>query len=208
MQQAAIYVVEDDDAGREALLAWLTARGCQARGFPSADSFLNNADLNAPGCVISDFRMPGMNGTELQAELHKRNSILPVIIVSGYADVPIAVRAMQQGAVTLLEKPYQNDELLEAIHDALERDCRRRQQIDDANEVRKRLSELSTTQSKVMQLLVAGRPNKAVANQLSLGLRTVERHRQQILQTMHVESLPELATLLASVEATPEAPAS
>ena len=203
MEQAAIYVVEDDDAGREALLAWLRARGCNAQAYANAGSFFSNADLDCPGCVITDFRMPGMNGTELQAELHNRDSVLSVIMVSGYADVPVAVRAMQQGAVTLLEKPYQNSELLEAIHEALERNAKMHEQIENANRVRRRLSDLSETQRKIMNLLVAGRPNKVVANQLNLGLRTVERHRQQILRMMHVESLPELATLLASVEQTP-----
>ena len=203
MNEAAIFVVEDDDAGREALLAWLTARGCRAQGFPSALDFLANANLQARGCVISDFRMPGMNGTQLQAELNERQSVLPVIIVSGYADVPVAVQAMQQGAVTLLEKPYQNDELWDAISDALTRNFYAHQQIEKADSVRRRLAELSQTQRKVMQLLIAGRPNKAVANQLNLGLRTVERHRQQILKAMQVDSLPELATLLATVEQTP-----
>ena len=203
MNEATIYVVEDDDAGREALLAWLTAQGCRAQGFSSALDFLAGADLQARGCVISDFRMPGMNGTELQAELNERQSVLPVIIVSGYADVSVAVRAMQQGAVTLLEKPYQNDELLAAISDALTRNFYAHQQIEKADSVRRRLAELSQTQRKVMQLLIAGRPNKAVAGHLNLGLRTVERHRQQILKAMQVDSLPELATLLATVEQTP-----
>ncbi len=94
MRQATIYVVEDDDAGRESLMAWLTARGYSAQAFPSADSFLDGAELEASGCIISDFRMPGMNGTELQAELHHRNSVLPVIMISGYTDVPVTVRAM------------------------------------------------------------------------------------------------------------------
>ena len=193
---ATVYVVDDDEAGRESLIASLVAQHYKVVGYESADAFLREADLEALGCVISDFRMPGMNGTELQAELNARRALLPLIMVSGFADVPIAVRAMQQGAVTLLEKPYQNSELLAAIEESLRRSRVAREEREIKEVVKNGLEELTPIQLQVMKLLVNGKANKAVASQLELGLRTVERHRQHILRVMNVESLPELATLL------------
>lgn len=198
-EAATIFVVEDDEAGRDALQAWLVAHDFRAPAYDSAEQFLQQADLTAAGCVITDFRMPGLSGTDLQVELSQRKSILPVIMVSGYANVPVAVRAMRQGAVTLLEKPYDNAELLQAIDEALQQNANVRAQLENAAQVQQRIAQLSDTQRQVMHLLVAGQSNKSIATQFDIGLRTVERHRHQILQTMQVDSLPELASLLAVI---------
>lgn len=196
---ATIFVVEDDEAGRDALQAWLVAHDFRAPAYDSAEQFLHEADLTAAGCVITDFRMPGLSGTDLQVELSQRKSILPVIMVSGYANVPVAVRAMRQGAVTLLEKPYDNAELLQAIDEALQQNANVRAQLENAAQVQQRIAQLSDTQRQVMHLLVAGQANKSIATQLDIGLRTVERHRHHVLETMQVNSLPELASLLAGI---------
>ena len=197
---ATIAVVEDDDAGRESLHAWLISNGFNATIYASAEEFLAQSNLDAPGCVITDYKMPGISGTDLQSELTKLDVVLPVIVVSGYADIPVTVRAMRQGAVTLLEKPFDNTELLRALEEALRKNFRSRRQRQAASTVQENIATLNDAQREIMRLLVAGQPNKTVANQLDLGLRTVERHRQQIFQKMHVESLPELATLLAQAE--------
>jgi FixJ family two-component response regulator len=193
-----VFVVDDDPAGREALCELLRSQGRTCETFASAHEFLSRYDRARCGCVITDYKMPGMNGIELQADLAQRGSNLPVIVVSGFADVPVAVRAMQRGAVTLLQKPYDRDELLAAVDTALGLAVQRWQKIARDSQVATRLAALSPDEHRVMQMLVDGRPNKAIARELDIGLRTVERRRQQILEKVGVGSLPELAALIAS----------
>jgi two-component system response regulator DctR len=192
-----IYVVDDDRAGRESLCDLLESQGFVCAPFASAEEFLAGYDEAEEGCVITDYKMPGMSGVELQAELAERKSLLPVIVVSGFADVPVAVRAMQLGAVTLLQKPLDCGELLAAIDAALALAAERRRSHAQAADLTRRLSQLSSDERSVMDLLLEGRANKAIAKQLDIGLRTVERRRQLILEKMNVNSLPELAALLA-----------
>ena len=197
LSAATVYVVDDDPAGRESLCDLLHSQGLECAAFASAEDFLEQHDDTRLGCVVTDYKMPGMNGAELQAALAARRSRLPVIVVSGFADVPVAVRAMQQGAITLLQKPCDRAELLAAVEAALAVAAQRAQRHADEDEVAARLATLSEDEQQVMQLLVEGRPNKLIAKELDLGLRTVERRRQQVLEKMGVGSLPELASLIA-----------
>lgn len=193
-----VFVVDDDPAGREALCELLRSQGRNCEAFSSASEFLERYDSTRCGCVITDYKMPGMNGIELQSALGDRGSNLPVIVVSGFADVPVAVRAMQRGAVTLLQKPYDRDELLAAVDAALALAVQRWRKDARDSEVAARLAALTPDERQVMQMLVDGKPNKMVARELDIGLRTVERRRQQILEKVGVGSLPELAALIAS----------
>jgi FixJ family two-component response regulator len=198
VSSVTIFVVDDDPAGRESLCDLLRSQGRVCEAYESAQEFVAQFDRDRCGCIVTDYRMPGMNGIELQAALAERGSRLPVIVVSGFADVPVAVRAMQSGAVTLLQKPYDREELLASVDAAAQLAVSRWQHDADSRQIAARLASLSPDEQQVMQMLVAGKPNKTVARELDIGLRTVERRRQQILEKVGVGSLPELAALFAS----------
>jgi FixJ family two-component response regulator len=203
-QTATIYVVDDDPAVRQSLAELVQSPGFVCKTFASAEEFLaHHHHEEGVGCVVTDYCMPGMNGTELQTALAKRNSKLPVIVVSGFADVPVAVRAMQHGAITLLQKPFNRNELLAAVETALQVAARRAGEAAAESEIAAQLARLTAEETAVMELLLAGHPNKAIARELDLGLRTVERRRQQVLEKMGVGSLPELACLIAPLRKSP-----
>lgn len=197
-QDATVFVVDDDPASRESLCVLLESKGLSQQAFASASEFLQQLDPSRNGCVITDYRMPGINGIQLQTQLAQRQCPLPVIMVSGYADVPVAVRAMELGAVTVLQKPLDNAQLLAALDRALAMDRQRSHWHWQRKQIATRIAQLSDLELQIVRLLIAGRPNKAVAKELDLGLRTVERRRRQILQKMGVGSLPELAALVGS----------
>jgi FixJ family two-component response regulator len=197
---ATVFVVEDDPASRESLCALLQSSGFACKCFATGGELLRAANPQRPGCVITDYRMPEMNGVDLQAALIEQGCHWPLIMVSGYATVPVAVQAMQLGALTVLEKPLHNSALLAAVGRALALDRDRRERHIERLEVQRRLAGLSDEELQVLRLLVAGKPNKAIATELNLGLRTVERRRQQILEKMGVGSLAELAALVGKQE--------
>jgi FixJ family two-component response regulator len=195
-----VFVVEDDPASRESLCALLQSCGFGCECFATAGELLRAARSHRPGCVITDYRMPEMNGVELQAALIELGCHWPLIMVSGYATVPVAVQAMQMGAVTVLEKPLHNSALLAEVGRALTLDRARRARQIERLEVQRRLAALSDDELQVLRLLVTGKSNKAVASELNLGLRTIERRRQQVLEKMGVGSLAELAALVGKQE--------
>lgn len=186
-----VFVVDDDAAARSSVMALVEAHGWRAEAFESAEALLQTYD-GRPGCVISDLRMPGMGGLELQQQLVERRSPLPVIIISAFADVPLAVQAMQSGVLTLLEKPYDEQELLEAIPKALQLSQAQCKQQRRAAELQQSMSQLTSGEREVLALLIEGNTNKAIASRLDLGLRTVEKYRHNLLKKLRVNSLPEL----------------
>ncbi|MCA9246475.1 MAG: response regulator transcription factor [Planctomycetales bacterium] len=199
-----IHVVDDDPASRESLYTFLQSKGFDAERFESAQDFLASVGSEEAACLITDLKMPGMNGLELQEELARRGFDFPVIVVSGYADVPSTVRAMRNGAVTLLEKPYREEDLEAAVRESVrlvrqrhERRCRQQETVN-------RLETLTDAEREIMELLLNGTSNKSIASQLDLGLRTVERRRHVLLEKMGVASLPELARMVAEIEICPE----
>lgn len=196
-RQSTVYIVDDDQATRESVCALVEGLGYRAVPFPTGEAFLSAYDGSWSGCVVTDHRMPGMSGLELQEQLARRGSHLPVIIVSGYANVPVTVRAMRMGAVTLLEKPYQEFELSSAIREALARNEESRQRAEQRAEIRRRVDRLTGDEQKVMRRIVAGRMNKAIAIELGMGKRTVERYRHNVFEKMQVDSVAELARLVA-----------
>jgi FixJ family two-component response regulator len=193
--ERTVFVVDDDVAARESIVELAGIKGCKAKGLTSAEEFLAQYDPSQKGCVVVDVRMSGMSGLELLGELKSRKSALPVVVVTGYADVSIAVKAMQAGAVTFLEKPCREEELWQAIQQALEieqtRDAERKQRAD----IEGRLASLTEDEVSVLRRLLQGHPNKSIAADLDLGLRTVELRRSNIMRKMKAASLPDLVRL-------------
>jgi len=191
-----IYVVDDDEAVLLSVRAVLEQNAYRAECYPSGVKFLERATLDRPGCVITDLKMPEMNGVELQQRLLAAGSLLSVVIVTGVADVPTAVELMEKGAVTLLEKPYSHVELVAAVKRGLAASQERWERDRERNLVQSRLAELGAEERSVMELMLAGEPNKTIAHRLDLSMRTVDRRRQTVLEKMGVKTVPALALLV------------
>lgn len=192
-----VFIVDDDDAIRDAL-AWLFAsRDIPVRTWPGAEAFLADWQPDAPGCLVLDIRMQGMSGIELQEALRQRGSQLPIIFLTGHGDVPLAVTALKKGAYDFLEKPFDDNLLVERALEALEidRQARLRQASDAGMETR--LASLSSREREVMELVLAGKLNKQIADELGIAMRTVEVHRARVFEKMGVRSAVELAQLLS-----------
>lgn len=195
-----IFIVDDDEAVRDALALHLELAGLTVRPCASAAQFLAAADPGQPGCAVIDIRMPGMDGLTLQQEMIRRGLTLPVIVITGHGDVPAAVRAFRAGAVDFLQKPFDEDLLIERVHEACERDRNERQAGVEAAEIRHRMTLLTPRESEVMELVAQGLPNKTIARQLDIGIRTVETHRSRVLEKMGARNASELARALTKLE--------
>jgi len=193
--EPTVFVVDDDIAARESIVALVTLKGFKSIGFASAEEFLAQYDPALKGCVVADVRMAGISGLELLEQLKARNSSLPVVMLTGYADVPLAVRAMQAGAVSFLEKPCREPELWREIKQALEIEQTEHGRRKQRSEVEARLASLSEVEVKILSRLLEGRPNKWIAADLDLGLRTVELRRSSIMRKMQANSIPELVRM-------------
>jgi FixJ family two-component response regulator len=190
-----IHVVDDDDSLRAALLDLLDAAGYEARGYASTGEFLLDPPPDRTGCVLLDVRLPGPSGLDLQAALQRQGVALPVIFLTGHADVATSVRAMKRGAVDFLEKPVGRDTLLDALRRALERDIAHRRGRDEAQRRRARLAVLTPREREIFDRIVAGKLNKQIADELAIGLRTVKAHRAQLMVKLGVDSAAELGKL-------------
>lgn len=196
IDSVTIYVVDDDEAVLLSVQAMLNQHGYTCRCYLSADEFLRDAPREQPGCVITDLQMPEISGVELQQRLVADRSPLAVVVVTGVADVPTTVALMERGAVTLLEKPYNHDDLVHAVERGLELSRSRWLENQNRQSVVDRLATLSDDERRVMECMLTGQPNKAVAHRLELSMRTVDRRRQAVLEKMGVRTAPELALLL------------
>ncbi|HIQ21438.1 MAG TPA: response regulator transcription factor [Planctomycetes bacterium] len=193
---ATVYIIDDDPAARDAVTALVRQMGLRAQAFASAEQFLETYDGTSPGCLITDLRMLGISGVELLERMVRAGTPLPVIIITAYPETPVTVRAMQLGAVTLLEKPCADHQLWEAIRDALERDARRRAGEARRREIRARIDQLTPRERDVLRLIVEGKANKQIAKQLGVSLRTVEAHRHNIFEKLQAHSVAELVRLV------------
>jgi two-component system response regulator FixJ len=200
MLKPTVYVVDDDQAVRDGLKALLTVSGYLVEPFDSAESFLAAIDRGATGCAILDIRMPGMNGLELQRELKRRGMALPVVIVTGHGDVPLAVAALKAGAVDFIEKPFDSDALLSSIEEALRRGAAALASAFDRDTVATRVAQLTPREREVLDLVVAGHPNKVVADRLGIAVRTVEIHRARVMEKMQARNLSELIRMAILLE--------
>jgi FixJ family two-component response regulator len=199
-EQPVIFVVDDDNQVRKAVMALVGAMGVETRGYASAEEFLAEYDGRRPACLVTDVRMLGMSGLELQEELLRRGESIPVIVLTAFASTPGTVRAMKNGAVTLLEKPCRDDELWEAVRDALAADRQSLAREQAREDVRRRLDTLTSKEREVMEHITAGDANKVVARKLGCSVRTVELHRRGVFQKMAADSLAELVRMVVAVE--------
>jgi len=190
-----IHVIDDDESLRPALLRLLAAAGFEARGYGSAGDFLLHPPSDRPGCVLLDVRMPGPSGLELQEAMHDHGIDLPIVFLTGHADVPSSVRAMKAGAVDFLEKPVDRDALMGALARAMTRDLQARTQRGHSNELRRRFGLLTSRERDVFDRVVAGKANKVIADELGISERTVKVHRAQLMAKLGVGSTAELGGL-------------
>jgi two-component system, LuxR family, response regulator FixJ len=202
--ERTVYVVDDDEAVRDSLEILLETSGHRVRTFVSAGAFLEAVSALGPGCVVLDVRMPEMDGLELQEELNRRGVGLPVIVMTGHGDVPIAVRAMKAGALDFLEKPFADEALLHGVRLGLDM-SRRRVGRDGgiAEEAAGRVALLTERERQVLEKLVDGLPNKSIAYDLGISPRTVEIHRARVMEKMRAKSLSELVRLAIAAGVSP-----
>lgn len=204
-QAATIFIVDDDDAIRDSLQLLLEAAGFRhIRAYDSSRRFLEAATPQPGDCLLLDIRMPDMDGLELQAELNRRGTRLAVIIMTGHADVPIAVRAMKAGAADFIEKPFSEALLLDAVRRALAHSVELSRQTEEAGETLRRLSTLTARERDVLEGMVAGRPNKVIAYDLGISPRTVEIHRARVMDKMQARSLSGLVRMALAAGVAPE----
>ena len=194
-KEPIVFIVDDDEAVRVALERVLRSVGLQVRCFGSTQGFLRSEQPDAPGCLVLDVRLPGLSGLDLQRELLESGVHLPIIFMTGYADVPMSVRAMKQGAIEFLTKPLRDQDLLDAVQLGIERDRARRAEADLVSGLRKRFESLTTREREVMSLAVTGRLNKQIAGDLGVSEITVKAHRGQVMRKMLAKSVPELVRM-------------
>lgn len=192
---ATVFVVDDDADVRDSLASLLTSANFRVETFDSARAFLASDGLGRTGCLVADVRMPDMDGLELQEELGRRKSKLPVIIITGHGDVPLAVRAMKAGAVDFLEKPFEEERLIASIRRAFATGSAAATQAKAVEAVSRRIAQLTGREREVLSLVVAGRANKEIARALNISPRTVEIHRAHVMEKMEADSLAELVRL-------------
>jgi two-component system response regulator FixJ len=194
-----IFVVDDDAAVRDALKLLLRSVGQAVETYGSAQEFLDAYSEDRPGCLVLDIRMPGMSGLELQQRLNEKHSILPIIFITGHGDVPMAVEAMQAGAVDFIQKPFRDQDLIDRINQALEKDSANRAALGERNDIRRRLETLTPREREVLDLVVHGKANKVIAGDLKLSQRTVEIHRARVMEKMQASSLAHLVRMVLEV---------
>jgi two-component system response regulator FixJ len=203
-----IFIVDDDEQARQSVAALVRSMGFVSQSFSSAEEFLASYIEGTRGCLITDVRMVGMSGIDLLEKLNTRNIFLPVVVLTAYAETPLTVRAIKAGAVTLLEKPYADDALWDAIRKGLAMDAAERGKHEYQKELRRRMERLGDTQRTVMDMVVQGLPNKVIAKRLDVSVRTIENRRHEIFSIMHADSVAELVRMVIEAEAESEAGAS
>jgi FixJ family two-component response regulator len=197
---AIVFVVDDDSSIREAIKSLLSLEGLRVETFGTAQEFLRSERADLPGCVVLDVELPGLSGLDLQRELAAHETKLPIIFITGYGDIPMSVRAMKAGALEFLTKPFRDQDLLNAIQQALERDRVARQHSREIAELRKRFDALTSREREVMGLVVAGWLNKQIGFELGISEITVKIHRGRVMNKMGAQSLAELVRMTERLE--------
>jgi len=194
--QPTVFVVDDDPEFRESVQLLLASVGLRVETYASAEQFLGSQDWRRPGCVLTDVRMPGMSGLELQKRLASEGVTLPVIVITAHAEVPMAVEAMRAGAVDFVQKPHSPQQLLERIQEAIRHDAEQRERTTTRQQTQQRLAALSPREHEIMVLLLEGLNAKEIAHRLNISTKTVDFHRRNLLEKMQVETLVELSRLV------------
>jgi len=200
-----VFVVEDDSSMREAVTDLITSVGLLVEAFKSAREFLEHRRGDAPACLVLDVRLPGLSGLDLQRELIRTEAPIPIIFITGHGDIPMSVRAIKEGAVEFLAKPFRDQDLLDAIQAALEIDRAARQERSMVAEVRRRYESLTKREREVMKLVVSGLLNKQIAGELGSSEVTVKMHRGQVMRKMKAQSLVQLVRMAEKIGITSEA---
>jgi two-component system response regulator FixJ len=191
-----VYVIDDDEAARHSLEFLLDCAGIRVRSFASADAFLAASPPLSGACVITDVRMPGRSGIELVEEMKRRGATVPVIVITGHADVPLAIQAMHAGVADFIEKPFDDEVMLSAIRRALAQQAGKEEAQAERQAILDRIASLSGREHEVMDGLVAGEANKAIAFDLGISARTVEVYRANVMMKMHAKTLSELVRMV------------
>jgi FixJ family two-component response regulator len=199
-EEAIVFVVDDDQGVREATRSLLASVGLRAETFKTAQEFLSNRRPDGPGCLVLDVRLPGLSGLDLQRELARTGESIPIVFITGHADVPMSVQAMKAGAVEFLTKPFRDQQLLDAIQQAVDRDRRERRHRAELAELRGRYESLTPREREVMARVVAGLLNKQIAAELGTSEITVKVHRAQAMQKMRAGSLADLVRIAERLE--------
>ncbi|MCP4283494.1 MAG: response regulator transcription factor [Gammaproteobacteria bacterium] len=190
-----VFVVDDDQAMRNSLKWLIESVGMMVETYSTADEFIQNYYPGRAGCLLLDVRMPGMSGLELQEHFLKHQINIPIIIITGHGDVPMAVRAMKSGAIDFIEKPFNDELLLESIRNALNMDVEQRAAQAERAEIATRLANLTPREHEVMEMVTAGKANKEIARTLGVSAKTVEAHRSRVMEKMQASSLAELVKM-------------
>lgn len=191
-----VFVVDDDQAMRKSLKWLIESVGMKVESYASADEFIRNYYPGRSGCLLLDVRMPGMSGLDLQEQFIRQNIKIPIIIITGHGDVPMAVRAMKAGSVDFIEKPFNDEFLLDSIRRALALDVQQRTFQAQRAEIAARLAHLTPREHEVMEMVTNGKSNKEIANQLGVSTKTVEAHRARVMEKMEASSLAELVRMV------------
>jgi FixJ family two-component response regulator len=190
-----VYVVDDDPSVRKSLVRLMNSVGLGVQAYPSAQEFLDSPLHEGPSCLVLDIRMPGLSGLDLQEELKNRQRVIPIIFITGHGDVPMSVRAMKAGAVDFLEKPFNDQELVDAIHKALAQDQQAKKQQHKISDMKNRVATLTPRENEVFGLVVRGLLNKQIAYDLKMSEKTVKVHRARVMKKMSADSLAHLVRM-------------
>ena len=200
MIEPRVFVVDDDQEVRDALELLMESVGLAVSTYESAQVFLDAFDPELPGCIILDVRMPGMSGLDLQERLKSEELRPPIIIITGHGDVPMAVRAVQAGAVDFIEKPFNDQALLDSVHKAIELDSSQRGEASRLADLAQRYESLTPREKEVLRLVATGKRNKVIASDLNVTQSTVEAHRAKVMEKMGAQSLSDLMRMVLSLE--------
>lgn len=197
---AVVFVVDDDPSVRSSLKFLISTVGLHVETFDSAEAALQKLTPDAPACLVLDVRLRGLSGLDLQSELAARNCQVPIVFITGHGDIPMSVRAMKAGAVEFLTKPFRDQDLLDAIHVALEQDRARREQEKELTGLQQRFDSLTAREREVISMVVAGKLNKQIADQLGTAENTIKVHRSRAMDKMHAQSVADLVRMIEKLK--------
>ena len=203
-QASVVFVVDDDPSVRSSLKFLMSSVGLQVESFDSADALLKRKLPDAPSCLVLDVRLRGLSGLDFQRQLAARDCHIPIIFITGHADIPMSVRAMKAGAVEFLTKPFRDQDLLDAVRIALEKDRERRERMKEVSDLKERYNSLTPREQEVISMVVSGMLNKQIADQLATAENTVKVHRSRAMEKMQAQSVAELVKMIDKLESSVE----